>query len=790
MKKVLSLLLCLVILLSLYPVEAFSEEKVITNGQIEAAIKWATDNVNNTKYKNKCLAFVKAAYSNAGLSINRTDFYDSTVGDQTAKKAGEVLVTNTDKKPPRGALVFWEGFDTYGNNVGHVGISLGNGRVVHQWGKNHTIDEITKYANLTNKSYMGWGAPVKGSTLATDEGASTDPTPPTVAKSGTYNGHTYERYDSSITWKEAKAFCESKGGHLVTISDNNENTWIANTLLSGCSKNVYFIGATDESSEGTWKWVTGETFWTGGRNGSVKSGFYANWDQDYREPTDNTGENYAAIMGKNVGSNKQVGDWIDIQNEGGTGDYSQAYCGFICEYEPKTYTVSYNANGGSGAPGNQTKTQGQNLTLSKTKPSWSGHTFLGWAESATATSALYQPGGNYTKDSTVTLYAVWRLNKLSLQYNANGGSIGTNEYDFSLGANSAILRSGNSTVSTWTYGTTYTGGLINNTTFGLSRQGYSFKGWCMKADGSTTVYDQNVDLTPETLYPDLKNGDGTITLYAIWSADDKIPVLTDKGYSDVTAKTAVFNGILTFNPEIRPTMWGIDITTDPDNWASSDVPLTINRRVSENQTSPIAIRIDFARDVDESKNPLEGNTTYYYRFWAQYVLDGQTKSVHSQVNSFVTLAEYTITYNANGGSGAPGNQTKTHGTALTLSSTRPTWSGHTFLGWAESASATSAQYQPGGNYIKNSATTLYAVWQPVKFTSVLTLPGSLTTIESEAFVSIDAEAVIIPASVKSIARDAFDGGITVIGEPGSEAETFASERKLAFIPLSDYKAAS
>ena len=70
-----------------------------------------------------------------------------------------------------------------------------------------------------------------------------------------------------------------------------------------------------------------------------------------------------------------------------------------------------------------------------------------------------------------------------------------------------------------------------------------------------------------------------------------------------------------------------------------------------------------------------------------------------------------MSYDANGGTGAPAAQTKTHGTALTLSSTKPTRTGYTFLGWAASKTATSAQYQPGGSYTANAAATLYAVWK-------------------------------------------------------------------------------
>ena len=77
---------------------------------------------------------------------------------------------------------------------------------------------------------------------------------------------------------------------------------------------------------------------------------------------------------------------------------------------PKMYTVSYDANGGTGAPAAQTKTHGTTLTLSSTKPTRTGYTFLGWASSKTATSAQYQPGGSYTANAEVTLYAVWEAN--------------------------------------------------------------------------------------------------------------------------------------------------------------------------------------------------------------------------------------------------------------------------------------------------------------------------------------------------------------------------------------------
>lgn len=75
--------------------------------------------------------------------------------------------------------------------------------------------------------------------------------------------------------------------------------------------------------------------------------------------------------------------------------------------QKRTYTISYDANGGTGAPAAQTKTEGTNLTLSTTVPTRDGYKFKGWATSSSATTVEYASGATYSSDSQVTLYAVW-----------------------------------------------------------------------------------------------------------------------------------------------------------------------------------------------------------------------------------------------------------------------------------------------------------------------------------------------------------------------------------------------
>ena len=71
-------------------------------------------------------------------------------------------------------------------------------------------------------------------------------------------------------------------------------------------------------------------------------------------------------------------------------------------------TITYKANGGSGGPSTSKAKKGVASTLASSKPSRSGYTFLGWARTSSATSAVWQPGGKITAYSNQTLYAVWK----------------------------------------------------------------------------------------------------------------------------------------------------------------------------------------------------------------------------------------------------------------------------------------------------------------------------------------------------------------------------------------------
>lgn len=215
-------------------------------------------------------------------------------------------------------------------------------------------------------------------------------------------------------------------------------------------------------------------------------------------------------------------------NPGGT--YSaNAGTTMTAQWKANTWTVSYNANGGSGAPGNQTKTYGVNLTLSSTKPTRSGYTFNGWNTKSDGSGTNYASGATYTANAAVTLYAKWTANTYTVSYNANGGSQTTDAAkNYPIG----------STKTTRSYNAS--GDLYNTTTFGLSRTGYHLNDgqeWNRAANGSGTSYDHDVSYS-WTTFGSLIASSTAVTLYANWKPN--VHTLTynaNGGTCSVTSKS-------------------------------------------------------------------------------------------------------------------------------------------------------------------------------------------------------------------------------------------------------------
>lgn len=223
-----------------------------------------------------------------------------------------------------------------------------------------------------------------------------------------------------------------------------------------------------------------------------------------------------------------------------------------------SYKISFNANGGSGAPGSQTKWKDQTLKLSTTKPTRTGYSFLGWSTSSTATSATYAAGGNYTANSAATLYAVWKANTYTVTYNANGGT----------GAPSSQTK---------TYGVALT---LSSTK--PTRTNYTFKGWGTSASATTVSYAAGASYTTNA----------AITLYAVWSLAYKKPIITNASVarcnssgttsSDGTNILVTFNWSTTYNVSNIKIEWESSAGTSSTNVSASGTSGSVSQVIGAN----------------------------------------------------------------------------------------------------------------------------------------------------------------------------------------------------------------
>lgn len=145
-------------------------------------------------------------------------------------------------------------------------------------------------------------------------------------------------------------------------------------------------------------------------------------------PTDKPTRTYYTFQGWSASSGATSASYA------AGGSYSHTFYDVLygqpTEYVAKLYAVwshqtayvNYDANGGSGAPAQQSHWAGYSVTLSSTKPTRDGYTFLGWAESSSATTATYQPGETCALYTTTTLYAVWEAIATYVAYIKVGGA--------------------------------------------------------------------------------------------------------------------------------------------------------------------------------------------------------------------------------------------------------------------------------------------------------------------------------------------------------------------------------
>lgn len=260
-----------------------------------------------------------------------------------------------------------------------------------------------------------------------------------------------------------------------------------------------------------------------------------------------------------------------------------------------------------------------------------------------------------------------------------------------------------------------------------TREGYTFLGW--STDSEATDPDRNYD--PGDTY----SANERITLYAVWKKVFYGDINED-GKISLADVTALNNMRLFGTDETSVRILKGDL--DGDGELTLDDLTLLNEFKVGNITSFPVEKMFSAFEIESDAKKLK------YKLGEEISVSGLTINViynnctvHNIDTGFtfsptiatgtgkqkvtVTLGDwsvdyyiivedfYTLSYNANGGSGAPSTQTGAN--SYIISSTVPTRQGYTFLGWSKSSSASSATYKPGDSISLFANTTLYAVWK-------------------------------------------------------------------------------
>ncbi len=461
------------------------------------------------------------------------------------------------------------------------------------------------------------------------------------------------------------------------VSVTLTNSWadysveLKRTKISGSSIHPYIDRACNIEMSDIALYEKGTTGYIGDTDAYTAQTVVANVNDDYIQPAplpknNRSGYVFIGWFTKRVGGTRVAGaaEYFTASLDGNTKLYAH-----WTKSEAANYTLSYNANGGSGAPSSQSGAT--SYTVSSTKPTRSGYTFLGWSTNSSATSAAYVGGNTISLSANTTLYAVWQKNAATtytLTYNANGGTDAPSSQTFS--ENDALYISD----------------------VCPSRFGYTFSGW-KTSDGWWYYPGQSAGFFEST------------TLYAQW---DSWSVYTDQSVVFMLDSTTK-EGYVKFVPDES----GCYVFESKKVYEDLD---TVGYLYDSNKNE-IAMGDDEGENSNFrfSANLTKGNTYYLY-------VKGYSANTEGEFRITVTPA-YTVTFDANGGYDAPDALYGDY--VYTIPYDEPVREGYEFLGWSAYEDFTFADICAGDEIEIDGNVTLYAVWKESYYTIKYYISGDL-----------------------------------------------------------------
>ena len=346
------------------------------------------------------------------------------------------------------------------------------------------------------------------------------------------------------------------------------------------------------------------------------------------------------------------------------------------QWKRTEYTVTYVGNGGIGSMSSQTIPLKGAVGVSQngfTAPY--GKAFLGWSEDPNATEAdpTYDPGQKLeaatleARNEDLTLYAVWGEIITVNFYPTNGQQTGTG----TMAAQQLVRGKADS---------------LNANKF-TAPTDYKFGGWNTQPDGSGTAYADSYAFTKD----EIKALPTVLSLYAQWERA-AYNVTFDKNNADATGTMAAQKISADKAAALNANTFGAPTNYAFKYWTETQADPYPDKSASEVTTSDVYRN---RAQVNTAEKPMDRDITLYAQ-WER--------------------VSYTVSYNANGGTGTVSAQTLPKDGAIYLATNRFTApAGKIFAGWSKTNGTNNTIDYHEGDELKWEDLTddllLYAVWK-------------------------------------------------------------------------------
>ena len=398
---------------------------------------------------------------------------------------------------------------------------------------------------------------------------------------------------------------------------------------------------------------------------------------------------------------------------------------FYAQFNASSYTVTWNANGGTPASSTTSQTYGATLTL-PTAPTRTGYTFAGWFTAASGGTQVTS-STTYNRTGTTTYYAHWTANSNTITWNAssNGGTV-----------------NGQSSVTT----SVTTGSTATVPSYTPVKAGHTFKGWYTSASGGS-LYNTVSISAARTFYAQFNVIAYTVT----WNANGGTPSssTTSQDYgAKLTLPTAPTRTGYAFAGWYTSASGGTQVTSSTTystagattyyaHWTANANTVTWNASSNGgtvNGQSSVTTAVNTgAKATAPSYTPVKAGHTF--KGWYTSATGGNlystvTISAAQTFYAQFTANSYTATWNANGGTPASATTSPAYGAKLTLP-TQPTRAGYAFAGWYTAASG-GTQVTSVTTYNTAGNVTYYAHWTTNSYTVTWNMgDGKTETTEQE-----------------------------------------------------------